>query len=226
MKKQNWAYYYFFLIAIICFDPYILNCSELPNSYKSFNEMILGQINKMIVKPNWYNLLQEDFKSIDENRINLLENMRIRFRATHENMVLAIMSTAWACEQAQYSTLKELKRILVGQDYTDKSLWKEVLMGRFKTMESTRDIEPNNEKYQRIIKIVPILKSNIDQIINSFNSYDDEVKYVLCLENETGNLDDPTGTLIEMNKILGGRIPSSNDMTWFKNINNKFMNWK
>jgi len=212
------------LFSLIAVKGFAFNSIVLCISDNKHNESEVT----MQSTPDWCKLLPEDFKPLAGDKIRQLENMRLQYRATHENMFYSIMSTSWACEMAQYSTLKQIKKQLNGTYQTEKDLWRVILLGRFQTWKGTISLDAKQlnwsaDKIKTFSQKIEKLMGSIDEIINKFTSFKDEIGYVLCLEEEAGTFNDPTGILDKVNSILGGHRPSKNDMDWYYSINGDYL---
>lgn len=184
-------------------------------------KMVDAKENMIRSKPEWYKMLSESFKPIEENKIKLLEQLRNKYRASNENLILSIMSTPLAVEKAQYDSLKHAKRMY--SNLSEKDLWRLVLGSRFETWKITAGFEvheysklSSEELLQRIEK----LEMNIDSILANFNSFADVITFTICMEEEMGNFVDPSGILDELNSILGRGRPSEEDNKWYFSILN------
>lgn len=168
----------------------------------------------------WCSLLPEEYGTLESNQIKCLEELRNEFRASHENLFGTIMSTAWAVKKAQYSSLIQAKTQLANIPHDDKDLWIMVLGARLKGFEDTLGEGDAYSTRNKIDPLLPHLRRNIHNIVEYFSTFDDEIKYALCLEKEAGFLDEPTGTVERVNRILGGPSVSKSDLEWYYSINN------
>lgn len=174
-------------------------------------------------QPEWYKMLPQGFKPIDQEKIKSLENLRIKYRASHENCFFSIMSTPWAVERAQYDSLRQGERMY--SHLNEKGLWRVVLLGRFQTWMNAAELGSHEYKLSpeelksRIEKII----ENIELIIGNFYSFSDVVRFAICMEEEVGNFIDPSGVLDELSLILGRGRPSEEDNKWYLSILNKFL---
>jgi len=191
-------------------------------SFLLIQKSIKASEDLMFSIPKWYKILPENFKPIEEDKIKLLENLRVKYRAFHENLIYSILSTPWAVERTQYESLKQAKEMYSHLNKQD--LWKVVLLSRFVMLKDTAIFETHeysklsSEEFQ--IKIDKMIE-NTDLIIRNFNSFSDVVKFAICLEEEMGNFIDPTGIIDEISSILGRGRPSEEDNKWYFSILNK-----
>lgn len=178
----------------------------------------------MLSTPEWYKMLPEGFKPIEEDKIKSLENLRIKYRASHENCFLSIMSTPWAVERAQYDSLNQAKRMY--PQFNDRDLWRRVLLARLQTWINTVLAGGETHEYSKLspeelLQRIEKLEINIDLILKYFNSFSDLVTFTICIEEEMGNFIDPSGILDEVNSILGRGRPTEEENQWYISIMNK-----
>lgn len=202
---------------IILFLIILSSILFIPKLVKSKEDSINSQ-------PEWYKMLPQGFKPIDQEKIKSLENLRIKYNASHENCFLSIMSTPWAVERAQYNSLRQAERMY--SHLNEKGLWRVVLLARFQTWMNTGELESHEysklspeELKSRIEKMI----ENIDLIIGNFYSFSDVVRFSICMEEEMGNFIDPSGILDEVNSILGRGRPTEEENQWYISIINKLM---
>jgi len=172
-------------------------------------------------QPEWYKMLPQGFKPIDQEKIKSLENLRIKYRASHENCFLSIMSTPWAVEKTQYDSLRYAERMY--SHLNEKALWKVVLLARFQTWMIAAELGSHEYKLSpeelksRIEKMI----ENIDLIMGNFYSFSDMVRFAICMEEEVGNFIDSSGILDRVNSILGRGRPTKEENQWYFSILNK-----
>ena len=192
------------------------------SSILSVPKIAKSKEDSMHSQPEWYKMLPQGFKPIDQEKIKSLENLRIKYRASHENCLLSIMSTPWAVERAQYNSLRQAERM--HSHLNEKGLWRVVLLARFQTWMNAAELGSHEYKLSpeelksRIEKMI----ENIDLIIGKFYSFSDVVRFAICMEEEVGNFIDPSGILDELSLILGRGRPSEEDNKWYLSILNTY----
>jgi len=181
----------------------------------------------MLSTPEWYKMLPEGFKPIEEDKIKALEKIRIKTRTSHENCVLSILSTPWAVERAQYASLEVAKRTY--PKFSERDLWRRVLVARLQTFtysvsEGVETHEYSKLSPKELLQRIEKLAMNIDLILKDFNSFSALVTFTICIEEEMGNFIYPSyqsGILDEVNSILGRGRPTEKEYQWYISIMNK-----
>ena len=203
---------------------YITVILAISLSFFYIQKLTTAKEDLMLSTPGWYKMLPEGFKPIEEDKIKSLENLRIKYRASHENCFLSIMSTPWAVERAQYASLNQAKRIY--PQFNDRGLWRRVLLARLQTWINTALAGGETHEYSKLspeelLQRIEKLAMNIDLILKDFNSFSDLVTFTICIEEEMGNFIDPSGILDEVNSILGRGRPTEEENQWYISIMNK-----
>lgn len=202
---------------IILFLIILSSILSIPKIAKSNEDSMHSQ-------PEWYKMLPQGFKPIDQEKIKSLENLRIKYRASHENCFMSIMSTPWATERAQYDSLSQAKRIY--PKFNDRDLWRKVFLARLQTWINTVSAGFETHEFSKLspeelLHRIEKLEMNIDLVLKYFNSFSDLVTFTICMEEEMGNFIDRSGILDEVNSILGRGRPTKEENQWYFSILNK-----
>lgn len=178
-------------------------------------------------KPQWYFLLPETHRALDELQIDQLERLRTRLRASDENLVLSLLSTPWASRITQYNCLERVKALYRKDEIDVKFYWKKVLEGYLVNLREYSKAEPYNNfsaTHLAFLSRINDLLKKLDVICDEFIVFDHLVIFILCIEESIGSFYDPTGIFSELNSILGIRKPTKHDIDWYFSIIEKVLN--
>lgn len=177
--------------------------------------------------PYWYNLLPDCFKCLREDQIRRIEDLRRRTNSSHDICVMALLSTPWAIEISISSQYETLKSLFPFKD--EKKLWKKIIIDRVNLIKLTIDNDMIGKKldymdyvrYKYIKKFLRKVKSKVRKLLNNLESFDELLRFIVCLEYDIGSFDyEPNKMIIfnELNIILEKSKPLMHEMDWYSSI--------
>jgi hypothetical protein len=154
----------------------------------------------MFSKPQWYKMLPNSVKPIDEQTIERVEIFRNKYPGfTHERMFMAIMVSRWAVKRIQKYTVELIKSHL--PTASERELWRRVLLAR---LAAKLNSPPETDPFAKPLSKEEILSriENMDNIVSNFKSFDDVVDYIIQIDEEENRFYDPTGMQSELDNLL------------------------
>lgn len=136
----------------------------------------------------WLNILDPKFRldtNKDAKRIKKLERLRARYNIPDEVFALGITGTRWATERLQRHLFDQGKAI--APQASDKEIFREIIMSRTAT---------------RIPYGLDMSDKEVDKVVESINSIDDLVEFILSKENQEASWPDPLGIRSKIEEIL------------------------
>ena len=153
----------------------------------------------MLFKPQWYMMLPDDVKPIDENVIKKIEDFRKKYGAPDKMIFMGIMVSKWAVKRIQKYILKLIRKQI--PNASEKELWKVVLLARLDTKLMS---PPETDTFAKPLSREEIVsrEENIDNIVSDFESFDDVIDYIIQMDEEENRFYDPIGMQSELENLL------------------------
>ena len=154
----------------------------------------------MLFQPNWYKMLPDSVKPMSTKQIKAVETFRKKYGGNDLPTFMGIITSPWAVARIQQHSLARLQKIM--PEATEKELWKEVLCARL-LIKASFSQEPDDPHATPLSEEeIKERLENIDEIISSFNSFDDVIQYILAIDEQENRFFDPTGLKVELNNAL------------------------
>ncbi len=151
----------------------------------------------------WLNMLDPKFRldtNKDAKKIKKLERLRASYNIPDEVFAMRIIGTYWATEQIQRNAYDLAKRM--NPRASDKEIFREIIMSRTKN---------------RIPFGLDMNEEEVDKAVESINSMDDLVDFILSKESEEASEEppwpDPFGITSKIEEILTNLETESHKQT-------------
>lgn len=178
----------------------------------------------MLLKPAWYKFITTGTNPPEEDKIKSLTKLRKQYGLDNTTFLMAIMSTPWALKKVQYDCIDKFKRIYTKISHTEKDLWKMVLLDRLQVcIKTASQVITENSKITttQLTSVLKKLIDNINEFMGNFNSFEEVVQFIVCLQEWRGGHEDPWGIIDALNNIFGVERPSIDVRYWFIEIMRK-----
>jgi hypothetical protein len=133
-------------------------------------------------KPRWGELLPPNLRP-DKKRIKELEKLRSALKMPHEALAVRIISSPITTRRIQSNSLETLR--ILNPEASEKELLRMVLVSRYRTP-----------------PLIEMTEEEIDQAMESINSFDELCDYIIKLEEEGPSFPDPFGMGKQIDEIL------------------------
>ncbi len=174
-------------VWVRCPNPSCLRFLKIPNTVKRL-EITCPKCKKSFLFPaeelNWLSHLEPALHPAPR-KIKELENLRQLWNIPDEVFAMGITGTDWATEQIQRKLYEVVKQI--NPRASDKEIFREIIMSR------TRSQIPYG---------LDMSEEEVDKTVESINSIDDLVNFVLSKESEEPPWPDPLGIKSRVEEIL------------------------
>jgi len=174
-------------VWVRCPNPNCLRFLKIPNTVKRL-EIKCPKCKKSFLFPaeelKWLNHLEPHFHPAPD-KIKELENLRQLWNIPDEVFAMGIIGTDWATEQLQRKLYEEGKQM--NPRASDKEIFREIITSRTEN---------------RIPLGLDMSEKEVDKAVESINSIDDLVDFVLSKESEEPPWPDPFGIRSRVEEIL------------------------
>jgi len=178
-------------VRVRCPNPNCLRFLKIPNTVKRL-EIKCPKCKKSFLFPaeelNWLNHLEPHFHPAPR-KIKELENLRQLWNIPDEVFAMGIIGTYWATEQLQRKLYEEAKQL--NPRASDKEIFREIITSRTEN---------------RIPLGLDMNEEEVDKAVESINSIDDLVDFVLSKESKEASEEppwpDPFGVGSKIEEIL------------------------
>ncbi len=185
-------------VWVRCPNPNCLRFLKIPNTVKPL-EITCPKCKKSFLFPteelNWLNHLEPYLHSA-LGKIKELENLRQLWNIPDEVFAMGIWGTDWATGQTQRKLYEEAKQM--NPRASDKEIFREIIMSRTR---SPLDLEIPLGLETPLLGL-DMNEKEVDKAVESINSIDDLVDFVLSKESEEPPWPDPLGIRSRVEEIL------------------------
>jgi len=144
----------------------------------------------MLFKPKWASTLPVYLRP-DNTRIKQLEKLRVQFEIPHEAMMMRVAQSKTTTRKAQRDALELYRRH--SPTSSEKELLKMVLLSRLRTDQLANRLN---------LPTYSVTEKDVDKVMESINSFDDLVNYIIGLDEQEPSLPDPIGLGKQIDEIL------------------------